>query len=72
MDAGFCFGLAPAVVAKRCGTSPKIIQRDYENLTPLMHVKELVGSDDAALTKLIEEDGELEPRRSVKLVQYAR
>ncbi len=53
-------GVAPALVAKQCGTSPEMIQRHYDHLTPLMHVKELVGSDDAVLTKLIEEYGELE------------
>lgn len=53
-------GVSPALIAKQCGTSPEMIQRHYDHLTPLMHVKELVGSDDAVLTKLIEEYGELE------------
>ena len=45
--------VSPYVLAKQCGTSPEMIQRHYDHLTPLMHVKELVGSEGAELTKLI-------------------
>lgn len=46
-------GVSPAVIAKQCGTSTEMIQRHYDHLTTLMHVKELVGSEGAELTKLI-------------------
>ena len=46
-------GVSPAIIAKQCGTSTEMIQRHYDHLTTLMHVKELVGSEGAELTKLI-------------------
>lgn len=46
-------GVAPAIIAKQCGTSVEMIQRHYDHLTTLMHVKELVGSEGAELTRLI-------------------
>jgi hypothetical protein len=45
--------VSPAIIAKQCGTSTEMIQRHYDHLTTLMHVKELVGSEGAELTKLI-------------------
>jgi hypothetical protein len=41
------------IIAKQCGTSTEMIQRHYDHLTTLMHVKELVGSEGAELTKLM-------------------
>jgi integrase len=46
-------GVSPSIIAKQCGTSAEMIQRHYDHLTTLMHVKELVGSEGAELTKLI-------------------
>lgn len=46
-------GVSPAIIAKQCGTSTEMIQVHYDHLTPLMHVKELVGSEGAELTRLI-------------------
>jgi hypothetical protein len=53
-------GLAPAVIARQCGTSIAMIQQHYDHLTSLMHVKELVGSDSAELTKLINKYADLD------------
>lgn len=46
-------GVSPAIIAKQCGTSTEMIQRHYDHLTPLMHVRELVGTEGAELTRLI-------------------
>jgi integrase len=46
-------GVSPTILGKQCGTSPEMIQRHYDHLTTQMHVKELVGSEGAELTKLI-------------------
>ena len=53
-------GVSPAIIAKQCGTSTEMIQRHYDHLTTLMHVKELVGSEGAELTKLIKAYAALE------------
>ncbi len=53
-------GVSPAIIAKQCGTSPEMIQRHYDHLTTLMHVKALVGSEGAELTKLIKAYAALE------------
>jgi integrase len=47
-------GIAPSVLARQCGTSTEMIQRHYDHLTTLMHVKELMGREGAELTKLIQ------------------
>lgn len=43
----------PSVIAKQCGTSTAMIETHYSHITPLMYAKELVGTDGAALTALI-------------------
>lgn len=52
-------GIRPSVIAKQCGTSTEMIQQHYDHLTALMHVKELVGSEGAELTKLINQYADL-------------
>lgn len=49
----------PSVIAKQCGTSAAMIQLHYDHLTPLMHVKELVGNEGAELTRLINKYADL-------------
>jgi len=52
-------GVKPGVIAKQCGTSTEMIEQHYDHLTALMHVKELVGSEGAELTKLIKQCSDL-------------
>jgi integrase len=49
----------PSVIAKQCGTSTAMIELHYSHITPLMYTKELVGSETAALTKLINKYADL-------------
>jgi integrase len=49
----------PSVIAKQCGTSSAMIEMHYSHITPLMHVKELLGSETAGLTKLINKYADL-------------
>ncbi len=49
----------PAVIAKQCGTSTAMIEMHYSHITPLMYAKELVGSENADLTKLIKQYADL-------------
>ena len=51
--------VSPEIVASQCGTSPAMIHLHYSHLTSLMHTKELVGSEGAALTKLIRKYADL-------------
>lgn len=46
-------GVRHEVIAKQCGTSAAMIHLHYDHITPVMHVKELVGHDDAELTRLV-------------------
>lgn len=54
-------GLKPETIARQCGTSIAMIQQHYDHLTPQMHVDELVGSDTAELTKLINKYADFDP-----------
>ena len=49
----------PSVIAKQCGTSAAMIEMHYSHITPLMYAKELVGSENADLTKLIKQYADL-------------
>ena len=49
-----------SVIAKQCGTSPTMIQLYYDHLTPLMHVQELIGSESAELTNLVNKYADLD------------
>ena len=46
-------------IAKQCGTSAAMIHLHYDHMTAVMHAKELVGSENAALTKLIKQYADL-------------
>jgi integrase len=49
-----------SVIAKQCGTSTAMIEMHYSHITPLMYAKELAGSENAELTKLIRKYADLE------------
>ncbi len=49
----------PTVIAKQCGTSTAMIELHYSHITPLMYAKELAGSENAELTKLIRKYADL-------------
>jgi len=47
-------------IAKQCGTSVAMIELHYSHITPLMYKRELLGSESAALTKLIRKYSDLD------------
>lgn len=51
--------VSASVIAKQCGTSTAMIETHYSHVTPLMYAKELVGSVNADLTKLINKYADL-------------
>lgn len=47
-------------IAKQCGTSAAMIHQHYDHMTASMHAKELVGSENVELTRLIKQYADLE------------